>query len=169
MKRLKYYFKLIFFKFKWRLKNKINFTTVENIFDLKNVKVGKYSYGKLKIHSYGAINEGLNIGSFVSIASGVEFILGGNHRYDCISTYPFKVNILKHIGESYSKGEIIIEDDVWIGTNAIILSGVVVGKGSIIGDNCVVAAGSIINGAFDKNLLIRNKRELITTEIAYKE
>ena len=36
-------------------------------------------------------------------------------------------------------GEIIIDDDVWIGTNCAILKGVRIGKGSIIG------AGSVVN------------------------
>ena len=41
--------------------------------------------------------------------------------------------------EALSKGKIIVEDDVWIGMNALILSGVKIGKGAIIG------AGSVIS------------------------
>jgi acetyltransferase-like isoleucine patch superfamily enzyme len=35
-------------------------------------------------------------------------------------------------------GEIIIEDDVWIGSNAVILSNCTIGKGAIIGAGAVV-------------------------------
>jgi virginiamycin A acetyltransferase len=38
-----------------------------------------------------------------------------------------------------SKGDVIIEEDVWIGSNSVILSGVNVGRGAVI------AAGSIVN------------------------
>lgn len=38
----------------------------------------------------------------------------------------------------YSKGPVIIEDNVWIGTGAAILPGVTIGKGSVIGANAVV-------------------------------
>ena len=41
-------------------------------------------------------------------------------------------------GERGDNGITIIEDDVWIGTAAIIMSGVTIGKGSI------VAAGSVV-------------------------
>lgn len=40
--------------------------------------------------------------------------------------------------QGHSFGEIIIEDDVWIGANVIILKGVTIGKGSVVG------AGSIV-------------------------
>ena len=40
--------------------------------------------------------------------------------------------------EAKSKGDIIIKDDVWIGTNAIILSGVTIGQGAIIAAGAVV-------------------------------
>lgn len=38
----------------------------------------------------------------------------------------------------YSKGEIIIEDNVWIGDNVVILPGVIIGKGAVVGANAVV-------------------------------
>ena len=41
--------------------------------------------------------------------------------------------------EALSKGKIIVEDDVWIGMNAIILSGVKIGKGAVIGAGSVVS------------------------------
>ncbi len=41
--------------------------------------------------------------------------------------------------EALSKGDIIVEDDVWIGQGATIMSGVHIGQGAVIG------AGSIVN------------------------
>lgn len=134
MKKLK---KMIF-KLKWKKLNKHNYTTVSRIFDTDIVEVGKYTYGRLEVHTYGNKNERLKIGNYVSIASGVKFLLGGNHYYNTISTYPFKVRILGEKTESYTNGPIVVEDDAWIGTDTIILSGVKIGKGAVI------AAGSVI-------------------------
>lgn len=131
-------YKLYKFKKAWRKQNTHNFTYVNRVFSEKIVSVGKMSYGLLEVHTWGASNEKLIIGNYVSIASGVKFILGGNHRYDTLSTYPFKVKILGESREAWSKGEIIVEDDVWIGTDVMILSGVSIGKGAVI------AAGSIV-------------------------
>ncbi|WP_431159742.1 CatB-related O-acetyltransferase [Bacillus mycoides] len=132
------YMKLILFKKKWRKLNRHNFTNSGNIFPADLVTVGNFSYGKLNINSYGNKNEGLMIGNLVSIGGDVLFILGGNHQYDCLTTYPFKKKILFKESEAITKGPIIVEDDVWIGNNAIILSGITIGKGAI------VAAGSVV-------------------------
>ncbi|WP_284738949.1 CatB-related O-acetyltransferase [Clostridium felsineum] len=137
--RIIYHVKLVFFKIKWRKKNKNNFTSVKNIFDLNKVKVGKMSYGILQVHQWDDAKEKLIIGEYVSIALGTEFILGGNHRMDTISTYPFKTKILGESDEAYTKGTIIIEDGVWIGMNSIILSGVTIGKGAVVGAGSVVS------------------------------
>lgn len=130
--------KKFIFKLKWKKLNKHNYTTVSRIFNTDIVEVGSYTYGRLDVHTYGNKSERLKIGNYVSIASGVKFLLGGNHHYNTISTYPFKVKILGEKTESYTNGPIVVEDDVWIGTDSIILSGVKIGKGSVI------AAGSIV-------------------------
>jgi acetyltransferase-like isoleucine patch superfamily enzyme len=138
IKIFKYYFRLLFFKRQWRKLNYHNLTVAKNIFPVGKVKVGKYSYGVLEIYTWDADNERLEIGSLVSIALGVKFVLGGNHKFDTPFSYPFKTNILCLGQEAESKGPIIVGDDVWIGMNVIILSGVKIGRGAII------AAGSIV-------------------------
>jgi acetyltransferase-like isoleucine patch superfamily enzyme len=129
---------LLIHKVKWRKVNKHNEIYALNLFPISKVTVGKYSYGPLFVKCWGSDNEKLIVGNFVSIAEGVIFLLGGNHNTNTFSTFPFKVKFLGQVTEAYSKGPIIIEDDVWIGTNSLLLSGVKVGKGAI------VAAGSVI-------------------------
>lgn len=120
-------------------KNNINNSTVPvNYFDVNCVSVGNFTYGELTILDFGT-KEHLFIGSCCSIASGVVFSLSADHPYDRISTFPFKANILNMgLHEAGSKGNIVIDDDVWIGQNAIILSGVHIGQGAVI------AAGAVI-------------------------
>lgn len=130
--------KLNKFRKKWRYNNKNNETIPMNIFDDNLVTVGKYSYGELNVISFNK-NSKLKIGNLCSIAQNVKFILDADHRTETISTFPFKVKILKEVEyEATSKGDIVIEDDVWIGYGAMILSGVKIGQGA------VVAAGAIV-------------------------
>lgn len=136
--KLRYIIMYSFFKIKWRILNKHNFTTVERLFPLNVVNVGNNSYGSLDVFTWNAENEKLVIGNYVSIAPGVKFVLGGNHRLDSFSTYPFKVMMLGDKNEATSKGRIIVEDDVWIGMDSLILSGVTIGKGAVIAARSVV-------------------------------
>ena len=101
---------------------------------------GKYTYGKPIIHEW---NEGskLFVGNFCSIATNVNIFLGGNHRSDWVTTYPFGhintnvFNTFNGIGHPISKGNVIIGNDVWIGSNVTIMSGVTIGDGSILANN----------------------------------
>lgn len=135
------YIELLRFQEQWRKNNSENYTRAGNVFPTDKVTVGRYTYGTLIIHSYKQATEFLQIGSFCSIAEDTLFMLGGEHDYRNISTYPFK-NIMSHdqIKEAITKGPIIIEDDVWIGCGCVILSGTKICKGAVIG------AGSIISG-----------------------
>lgn len=134
--------KLIYYKSLWRKYNAHNTTYLNSLFDFKKVKVGNHTYGPLNIMCWDDEKEHLSIGSFCSIASGVVFILGGNHNMNSISTFPFRHFLFGDNSEAFTKGEIIIGDDVWIGTNSIVLSGVTIGQGS------VVAAGSVVTKSF---------------------
>nr|WP_315401870.1 glycosyltransferase [uncultured Duganella sp.] len=125
----------------WRALNPHNHTVLTmsaGPFDFSRVTVGRRSYGELNIMAYGRDAERLTIGSFVSIASEVKFMLGGNHPYDGFSTFPFKVKYLGEALESSTKGPIVVGDDVWIGYQVLVMSGVTIGQGAI------VAAGSVV-------------------------
>lgn len=115
-----------------------NYTIPTSIIPTEIVKIGNKTYGDVNIEYWDAKTEKLIIGHYVSIASGVTFILGGNHPINTMLTYPTCKIKSGGLG-SYSKGPIIIEDDVWIGYNALILSGVKIGKGAVIGAGSVIA------------------------------
>lgn len=129
--------KLLRHKHNWKRYNKHNYSYAKNIFDMRKVSVGKYTYGGIEAYFYGKNNEFLKIGNFCSIAGGVKFVCGGEHIYTSLMTFPIS-NYFKNINTSFSKGPIIIDDDVRIGTNALILSGVHIGQGAVI------AAGSVV-------------------------
>lgn len=121
-----------------------------------NLVVGKYSYysGYYHGHSfedcarYLLSDEGadrLIIGSFCSIGSGAAFIMAGNqgHRNEWISTFPFffmpEVPEFENAGNGYlPAGDTVIGNDVWIGSEAIIMPGITVGDGAVIGTRALV-------------------------------
>ena len=105
--------------------------------------IGDLTYGIPTIMHWGE-KATLNIGKFCSIASDVTIFLGGNHRTDWVSTYPFNVlngpfpNARNVAGHPSTKGDVVIGNDVWIGWGATILSGVTIGNGAVIAAKAVV-------------------------------
>jgi len=108
---------------------------------LRRFDIGSYTYG---IPTVQFANSGatLTIGRYCSIASDVTILLGGNHRADWITTYPFSAIFQEHrgfAGHPSTKGDVIIGNDVWVGRGALILSGVRIGNGAVIGAQSVVS------------------------------
>lgn len=124
-------------KKKWRSKNPENDTVMGNIFNGDLVEVGIKTYGVLNVINHSN-NYRLSIGNYCSIAPDVLFVVCGDHPTDRISTFPFKAHCLGAGFEAISNGDIKVEDDVWIGSRATILSGITIGQGA------VVAAGSVV-------------------------
>lgn len=123
-------------KFQRRNKNSDVYLARET--DIGLVKVGKFTYGSIDA-LVSNDNAKLIIGNYCSIAPKVAFILSVDHYTSHISTFPFKVKALGIAEtEGVSKGNIIIDDDVWIGYGSAILSGVHIGQGA------VVAAGAVV-------------------------
>ena len=112
------------------------------------IATGKYSYIHKNSITIKSWNEGAHmyVGSFCSIAEGLTVLLGGNHRTDWSTTFPFghvwrkefPNGVINGDGHPSTKGHIIIENDVWIGVGCTIMSGVRIGSGSVI------AAGSVV-------------------------
>ena len=107
------------------------------------IQVGEHSYGVPIIRWWGEA-VGIKIGNYCSIADGVQIFLGGNHCTEFVTTYPFaslidwpEVPGVNTVPET--RGNIIIGNDVWIGSHASILSGVTIGDGAVIGARAVVA------------------------------
>jgi acetyltransferase-like isoleucine patch superfamily enzyme len=129
------------FEREWRNMNQHNETMLKNMHvDFTRVIVGKKTYGDLNV-SFSAPSDNntkLKIGSYCSIGAGVQFLLASEHQTTGISTYPFKAKCFEYKWESGSKSDIVVADDVWIGINAIICSGVKIGQGAVIGAGAVV-------------------------------
>lgn len=155
-------FSLLKFKIVWRKLNGSNHTVAGNIFPINTVRVGNNSYGVVNVRYWRHPKEGLSIGAYVSIAENVVFILGGNHTTTGYMTYPLHtMRGFYTSDDSYSKGPIVIEDDVWIGFGSIILSGVKIGRGSVI------AAGSIVTKSFPEfSVIAGNPAKLIKRRLS---
>ncbi|GAA0075876.1 CatB-related O-acetyltransferase [Clostridium sp. CTA-5] len=118
------------------------------------------------LYHYPFVNKDkLIIGKFCSIACGAKFIFNSaNHTLKSLSSYPFPIfyeewdstmnvceawdstmNVCEawdstmNVCEAWdNKGDIIIGNDVWIGFEAVIMSGVHIGDGAIIGTRALV-------------------------------
>lgn len=107
------------------------------------LKMGRRSYQSPRIVRYEGDVEPVTIGSYCSIAEEVEVFVGGNHRADWVSTFPFRILLnlpgAFQDGHPASRGPVIIGNDVWIGRGATIMSGVTIGDGAVIAARAVVA------------------------------
>lgn len=99
------------------------------------------------LYHYPINHERLIIGKFCSIACGARFLFNSaNHTRRSLSTYIFPVLFeewgldVERIPEAWdNRGDIVVGNDVWIGYEAVILSGVTIGDGAIIAARAVVA------------------------------
>jgi chloramphenicol O-acetyltransferase type B len=122
-----------------------------------NIIVGRFSYysGYYHGHSFDDCArylmpdrtdvDRLIIGSFCSIGSGAAFIMAGNqgHRNDWVSTFPFhympEVTAFAGAADGFAPaGDTVIGNDVWIGSEAIVMPGISVGHGALIGTRALV-------------------------------
>ncbi|CZR97616.1 MULTISPECIES: CatB-related O-acetyltransferase [unclassified Clostridioides] len=131
---------------------------LKNIITKENIEVGDYTiyndfYNDPRdfeknnvLYHYPINNDKLIIGKFCSIACNSKFLMtSGNHTMKSQSTYTFPIFYEEwgldvcHIKDAWdNKGDIVIGNDVWIGYDSIIMSGVHIGDGAIIGTRAVV-------------------------------
>ena len=131
---------------------------LKNVVSGANIEIGDYTIYNDFVHDprdfersnvlyhYPVNGDRLKIGKFCSIACGAKFLFtSGNHSLRSLSTYTFPIFFeewgldAKDICSAWdNKGDIVIGNDVWIGYEALILSGVTVGDGAIIGSRAVV-------------------------------
>ena len=107
--------------------------STSNIKGIENMSFGNY----VRIHKYATIfssDAKLIIGNKVALGPKVT-IMTGNHATDTIGTFMWDVHDKK---DGLDK-DVIIEDEIWVGSNVTILSGAHISRG------CVIAAGAIVN------------------------
>lgn len=88
----------------------------------------------------------IHLGKYNSIGRDCNFFLHANHRADWITTSsqlwgpvtPEVADLHMSMGHPTCKGDITVENDVWIGAKSTIMSGVTIHNGAII------AAGSTV-------------------------
>ncbi|MDR1104224.1 MAG: CatB-related O-acetyltransferase [Endomicrobium sp.] len=139
---------------------RVNSTTtvlLKNIVKSKNISIGDFTYyddfadpmrfeqNNVIYHYPDLNNDKLIIGKFCSIANGAKFLFNaGNHSSSSLANFPFAIfeylfNLGLEITTAWNnKGDIVIGNDVWIGYDALIMSGVHIGDGAIIGSRAVV-------------------------------
>mgnify|MGYP004621680571 FL=1 len=131
---------------------------LKNVVNNANIEIGDYTmyndfvqdpidFEKNNVLYHYPVNQDkLKIGKFCSIACGTKFLFtSANHTLKSLSTYPFPIFFEewgldgKDICDAWdNKGDIVIGNDVWIGYEAVILSGVTIGDGAVIGSRAVV-------------------------------
>lgn len=158
--------KLYWFRIRYRNRNSHNLTYAVNIFDLRHCHIGKWTYGGIQINDWSSKDYKVKIGNYCSIGPNVLFLLGSDHALDTITTYPLKVKKLKMVNkEAFSKGDIILGDDVWIGANVTVCSGVTIGQGAVIAAGAVVTKDvepyAIVGGVPARIIRYRFTQEII--------
>lgn len=132
------------------------------------------------LYHYPINHDKLIIGKFCSIACGAKFLFtSANHTQASLSTYPFPIFFeewgldVQHITSAWdNKGDIVIGNDVWIGYEAVILSGVTIGDGAIIGARAVVTKDippyTIVGGVPAKMIRKRFPDDIISALLKMK-
>jgi acetyltransferase-like isoleucine patch superfamily enzyme len=139
--------------------------------ELSRYSIGDWTYGNPMVRDW---NQGtaLVIGKYCSIADGVKILLGGEHRTDWLSTFPFTelFSTLDTPRIGTTKGDVHIGHDVWIGSDALILSGVTVGSGAVIAARSVVTSSvqpySIVAGNPARHIRFRLSEQVIPQMLA---
>lgn len=110
------------------------------------------------LYHYPVNGDRLVIGKFCSIACGTKFLMtSANHALASLSTYVFPIfpeewNHGMAVTEAWdNRGDITVGNDVWIGYESVILSGVTIGDGAIVAARSVVTKDvppyAIVGGA----------------------
>lgn len=130
------------------------------------IHVGRYTYGiaGLTIKQWGE-GAALHIGRFCSLAEDITIFLGGNHRTEWATTFPFghvfgeELGGQDIVGHPATRGDVVIGNDVWIGHGVTIGSGVTVGDGAVLSLRAVVvkdvAPYEIVGGNPAKHIRFR--------------
>lgn len=127
-----------------------DYSVVESFACINNA-VGDVIIGDhTRIGLHNTIIGPVDIGSHVNLAQGIT-VTALNHNFGDTD---------KRIDEQgVSTNPVTIEDDVWIGANAVILPGVT------IGEHCVVAAGAVVTKDVPPHSLVAGVPAKVITQI----
>jgi len=108
------------------------------------VSVGRHTHGHdastFQVFLKGARIE---VGAFCSIAPEVRILAAGEHVSSRVANFPLNARLLHpddgNAADTEHTGATIVGNDVWIGSGARILSGVIVGDGAVIGASALVS------------------------------
>lgn len=109
--------------------------------DIPALTIGRGSY-IVSASIQSGLPTNLHIGQFCSLATNITFMLQIDKDYKRVSTSsdqliaPLPNELLKETHPI--KGQIIVQNDVWIGHNATIMAGVKIGNGAIVSANAHV-------------------------------
>jgi virginiamycin A acetyltransferase len=116
-----------------------DFTKVIDAKIVGNVQIGRWTtFNGPNSDIYALLNK-VQIGNFCSIARNVS-IQEYDHFFDRITSYFIFTNMFgeEMKSEIVSQGNIIIGNDVWVGTHSVVLSGAIISDGAVIGANSLV-------------------------------
>ena len=115
-----------------------DFVKIKHVGGIGNIVIGEYVY----------INSGTVLYSGNGIEIGDNVLIGPNCSITPVNhEFNNKNTLIREQGFKASKGGIKIEDDVWIGSNVVILDGAIVRKGAVIGEN------SLVNSEIESNTI----------------
>lgn len=165
---------------------------LKNVITKENIIVGDYTiyndfYNEPRdfeknnvLYQYPINNDKLIIGKFCSIACKAKFLMtSGNHTMKSLSTYTFPIFYeewgldTRHITDAWdNRGDIVIGNDVWIGYDAVVMSGVEIGDGAIIGTRAVVTRDvppyTIVGGVPTRAIKKRFNDDMISALLSIK-
>ena len=111
----------------------------------------------------------LHIGKFTSIAHNVAFVIDINHDYSSLAMGASDLFSLP-LGDFKRKGQILIQNDVWIGRGVTIMGGVTIHNGAVIAANSHVVKDvppyAIVGGNPAKIIKYRFDEETIKKLVA---
>ena len=152
-------FPLCFFgKNSYVVSSRVNTAFTDKVFSSSNSETFQYPFPRY-VHN-------MQIGNYSSLAHNLDFILDLNHDYKSIYQGVLSNGISNNpVLKLNRKGQILIQNDVWVGMNVTIMGGVTIHNGAVIAANSVVvkdvAPYSIVGGNPATHIKYRFDKECI--------